>query len=113
MNHPNRRFSFPLLLTGWIIATMGIAIIAVGLCDSVIRDEQSGIQLEAEAGIQLESIGPVGRVFTIGGLALLVVAVVFVAGAFWALGTSVRNPSSQKSHSRRTAEPDPVQREAD
>jgi hypothetical protein len=111
MNHPNRRFSFPLLLTGWIIATMGIAVIAVGLCDSLTRDVQAGIQLDA--GIQLESIGPVGRAFTIGGLALLVVAVGFVAGAFWALGTSVRKPSSQKSSYQRTGEPDPALREAD
>jgi hypothetical protein len=105
MNHPNRRFSFPLLLAGWIIATMGIAVIAFGLCDSLIHDEQ--------AGIQLESIWPVGRAFTIGGLALLVVAVAFVAGAFWALGTSIRKPFSQKASSRKTGEPDPARREAD
>lgn len=80
---PQRTPSLPALFTGWIVASVGLAVLAVGLWSVMLHGSLLDfLQDDRQSRTQLESIASYGLTFSIAGVALLAVAAVIMIIAF-------------------------------
>ena len=78
-----RRFSLPLLFSSWIVATVGLVLLALGVWSVLLHGGlRDFLQQDRSARTELEWIGGYGLTFSISGLIVLVVATVLIVFAF-------------------------------